>query len=99
MDSETLFEKFIRVTMMAVRARGLLKEIVRVQALRLLMTRVRRSWRGSAGWHKRNWTCRRSLSKSRAAAGPSGLCSPTRNNESRTEHSYVYAGPDVRLRP
>ena len=33
MDSETLFEKFIRVTMMSVRARGLLKEIVRVHAL------------------------------------------------------------------
>lgn len=33
MDSETSFEKFIRVTMMSVRARGLLKEIVRVHAL------------------------------------------------------------------
>ena len=33
MDSETLFEKFIRVTMMSVLARGLLKEIVRVHAL------------------------------------------------------------------
>ena len=33
MDSETLFEKFVRVTMLSVRARGLLKEIVRVHAL------------------------------------------------------------------
>ena len=30
---ETSFEKFIRVLMMSVRARGLLKEIVRVHAL------------------------------------------------------------------
>lgn len=33
MDSETLLEKFIRVTMMSVLARALLKEIVRVHAL------------------------------------------------------------------
>jgi len=33
MHNETLFEKFIRVTMLSVQARALLKEIVRVHGL------------------------------------------------------------------